>query len=53
MDPSNPKASEFFRQLLHTVLNASIFATIWRLPTVVLVLLIVGIIALIAYFGLY
>jgi hypothetical protein len=43
----------FFRNLLQGTLQAAIMGVIWRLPTWLLVTIIVGIIAVIMWFGLY
>jgi hypothetical protein len=52
-DPQDPRVRGFFRDLLHRTIHMALGATIWRLPTIALVLLIVGAIAVVMYFGWY
>jgi hypothetical protein len=52
-NPDDPAVRGFFRDLLHRTLHTALGATIWRLPTGVLVCLIAACIAAIVWFGWY
>ncbi len=44
---------QFVRNLLHQVLNSGLHAVMWRMPTMLLLILIAGTAAAIWYFKLY
>ena len=52
-NPNDPEVRNFFRGLLHRVLDMSLGATIWRLPTGVLLCVIALASGAIVWFGWY
>jgi hypothetical protein len=44
---------QFLRNLIHQAIQSALNATIWRLPTPVLLVLLGSLIAVVIYFGLY
>jgi hypothetical protein len=49
----NPDERNFFKQLLHQLLHAGLFRVVAGMPWFVALLLVLGCIAAIVYFGLY
>lgn len=52
-EESGPGPEGFFKNLLHTAINAGVMSLIWRIGTVWLVLLLALMIGLVLYFKWY
>jgi hypothetical protein len=48
-----PEQSNFFRQLLHTAIQGLLYRTLWGVPWGVAVILLLVLIGVVVYLGLY
>lgn len=51
--PMNDEQRNFVRQLIHHAINSATTSLIWRLPTLIIVVLLAALIGAVFYFNLY